>query len=218
MHKIYQEMNCFDTEMTEADTLKKVFFAIENKLDGVFVAPLMVPQVKELAPRDFQIATFVDYPYGMSDTASRNHCIMSNIRKGANCIDLMANMHYINNKMSAKFSEDVKTCLETCKSNGANLRMVLEYKLYDLPVVYKIAEAIADIGVLYLIPSTDRLLDDVIDNIFVSHEIGKRTGLKTIINAPIHRDSQAKYILSSKCYGVRHKNDKSYTNLKMVGV
>jgi deoxyribose-phosphate aldolase len=215
MHK---EMNCFDTEMTEQEVLKKVFFAIENKLEGVFVSPLMVPIVKDVANRDLQIATFVDYPYGMADTATRTHAVLSCIRKGAVNIDLMANMFYINNKQHLKFSEDIKANLEICKSNGASLRIVLEYKLYELPIVYKLCEVLADIGVQYIVPSTDRLLDDVIDNIFVCHGITKKTGLKTIINAPIHKEIQFKCVLESKCYGVRLKTEKSYEHLKGLGV
>lgn len=201
----YYELAIYDT-LREETVAAHVFSAIEAGCRGVSVRPAYLPMVNFLVPEGYVLSAPIDYPYGLEDVTVRNHSIISAVNRGANAIDLVANMGLvINNKIGA-FENDIGAAARICKDKGVSLRLMLEYRQWDLDMLCLVCDMAQYHKIDFVFPSTGHRVDDPIDNIICGMRLKKVTQMNVITNGNLNTEKHHKFFMASGLYGCRFSN------------
>ena len=210
---MYLDISCYDTLETEETVRKALFHGLNVGFHGVSVFPYFVQSVKDFILNGVVLAVPIDYPYGISDPTVRCHAALSAIRKGANSLDVVANNIFLANDKWAKFGEDISSILNICIENGVQLRVLFEYRKYELEKIIKAANMLREIGVDYVFPGTGAIIDNWEDNLLAAIEIGTKADIKVITNGNIWKKSYYDSCIESKVYGIRLSSESAIRNV-----
>ena len=90
-----------------------------------------------------------------------------------------------------------------CAEYYSELRIIINYHLYEQKESLDICELLREIGVSTIIPSTGFHNDDIFDNLLFCNLIEKKIGLSAISSGTIWLDKHLKAALNSGISGVR---------------
>lgn len=211
---MYKELACYDL-LSDEEIEKTLFAAIQAGANGISVHTHAVQIVRKAyeAKDGLVIATPIDYPNGLSDTKLRNHAIISAIRQGANAIDLVVPTYLVFKERWKGFEIDVSSNVKICKDNGVKLRVMLEYRTIEPPLLLKASKMLCDLDVEYVFPSTGFRVDNFADNILAGQAIMEKTKLKVISNGNIWMHQHLTAVVNSKLYGYRIHSLSALQNL-----
>lgn len=200
-----KEANLYDPTLTESEILDKAFKILNSGITSLFVAPYYLGKLRAILPKHISLSCPVDYPFGLGDTQMRQHGCIAAINRGANCIDLSVNPVYLLNKDKDKLIDDIQTNKKICH-NRANLRIALDYRMFQDGLLYSVVSALTSLGIEYIIPSSGQFVDDFSDNLIMCQLLmNKHPGLKVICNNTFCTEEQLNTLIKSKIFGVRLK-------------
>jgi deoxyribose-phosphate aldolase len=78
-----------------------------------------------------KLAGLIDYPYGLASTKTRLYEI-AYAAGYVSTVDLPINSVYVTNRDYDAVFLDLETCIRACRKHSLNLRVILEYSLYDI--------------------------------------------------------------------------------------
>ena len=186
--------------------------------DILLEAIKFVPQTISVFPNNLRIAksliqenlniklsSIVDYPYGQSDLKARLSSAEFCIKNGAKILEVVAPNYYLCNRKYDKFREDILTLKKLCEASDVEIRYILEYRVFTLELMYKVAQILLDHKISTIYPSTGHVLDDISDNIIATVLVNKKVpDLKIISNGNVWNDKQAQNICKNKdIYGFK---------------
>lgn len=186
----YIECGYYDIAANENEMKEFVIAAIKYQPELISVFPHYIKLVKNNS-NNIPVGCLIDYPLGLLDLKSRLLATEFAIKSGANVIELVAPTYHLCNRKYDKFREDVKSHLELCQENNVELRYIVEYRVFTLELLYKIAQILSSFGIKVMYPSTGYSLDDINDNLLACALISKKTtNIKLIANGNVWNDKQ----------------------------
>jgi deoxyribose-phosphate aldolase len=206
------EYACYDYSINESETEKNIQYAIKAGITSFSVLPYSLSNLKnseEFKNNNFSLGSPVDFPYGLSDTKSRNFMVSQTIKAGANVIDLFLPTKMIINRKYDKFREDIKSNFDICFEKNVKLRYILEYRVFNHEVLAKVCQILMSFGIDTILPSSGMMIDDIHDNIIACNYFLTKTGIKPICNGNIFNDNHVKLVNNSNVHGVRLHHLKS---------
>lgn len=204
----YIEYACYDYSLNETEIEKNILYAIKHGIKNFSIFPYSISTIKNLEIiknkiAEINISTPIDFPYGFSDTKSRNFLISQNIKFGANTIDLFLPTKFIINRKYDKFRDDIKSNLDICIEKNVKLRYMLEYRVFNHEILSKVCQILMSLGIDTIIPSSGMMIDDIYDNMIACNYFITKTGIKTICNGNIYTKNHIKLVNDSNVYGLR---------------
>lgn len=208
--KPYYELALYNT-LRDEEIVSTAFAAIKAGCNGISVRAFYLHTLKDVLPDGIVLSAPVDYPYGLLDISLRNHEIISAINKGANSIDLVANMGLIINDRIGAFEQDIRAASEICRDRAVSLRLMVEYREWDMEMLYLVADIAKFHKVNFIFPSTGHRVDDAMDNILVATKLS-RTGINFIANGNINTAAHYDFFKASGLYGCRFSHIQAVHN------
>lgn len=193
------EYSHYDVASNDKETKEAVSNALNYNICAVSVLPQYVKQIKKNLPKNVKLSTVIDYPFGLSSSVSRETSIKHAIDNGADILEVVSPNYELCNRKYDKFRSELDNFNMLCYGKDIELRYVLEYKIYTLPVLQKVAQILSSKNILNIYPSTSFLLDNISDNILVSMLIMKKNpGINVIVNGQAWTDKHIDLITSNK--------------------
>ena len=202
---MYLEYAIYDKEYN-ADVKKNVFEALDY-VHGLSIPSIFLTDIHDFLPHGITLSCPIDWPNGWSDTKIRAHETVKAIHKGANAIDLVANViAFVNNKPKA-FVEDIKVQKSICDENNVSLRVMTDYrKINDMEQFRKMWSLLKEAGVEYGFGSTGIYTDDHLDIISLCGIIQQNYAINMICNGNIYLPEQFEQVKKSEPFGIRFTN------------
>lgn len=150
-----------------------------------------------------QLASVIDYPFGMSDTKIRLAQIEYAKKMGADCVSIIAQPNLLCNRKYDKFREDIRAILELTTKLELETRYILEYRVFTYELLYKVAQILKAEGVDTIYPASGYGLDDINDNILASVLINKKVSINIICNGNLWNNNQIASLNKANIYGLQ---------------
>ncbi len=195
----YVEYGYYDFSSNEKETKDFVLESIQYSPSTISVLPQYVKYVKKNIPRDVKLGTIIDYPFGLADYDERENALRKAIKHGVDSIEVVCPNHALCNRKYDRFRLEVDIFKQICFDNQIDLKYVLEYKTFTLPLLHKIADILYTKKLNTIYPSTSYSLDGISDNILVSMMLLKKNpNLNIIVNGQAWTDAHVELILSNE--------------------
>ena len=195
----YVEYGYYDFSSSEKETKDFVLESIQYGPSTISVLPQYVKFIKKSMPRNIKLGTIIDYPFGLSDYEERENAVKKAIKYVVDSVEVVCPNHALCNRKYDRFRFEVDTFKKLCVDAQVDLKYVLEYKTFTLPLLHKIADILytKKLGTIY--PSTSYSLDGISDNILVSMMLLKKNPhLNIIVNGQAWTDAHVELILSNE--------------------
>jgi deoxyribose-phosphate aldolase len=200
------EYACYDYSINESETEKNISHAAKAGVTNFSLLPYSLSGFKNselFKNNNFSISCPIDFPYGLSDTKSRNFMVSQAIKSGANVIDLFLPTKMIINRKYDKFREDIKSNFDICFEKNVKLRYILEYRVFSHEVLAKVCQILMSFGIDTVLPSSGMMIDDIHDNLIACNYFLTKTGIKTICNGNIYTEKHVKLANNANIHGIR---------------
>ena len=203
------EYGYYDFASNENETKDYLIKAVKYKPNSIFVLPYYTKLAKSiLKDSNINIGTTIDYPFGLSDFKSRSSAVEASIKTGADIVALIAPTNLLCNRKYDKFRDDVSYHRDLCNNAGVELRYTLDYRVFTLDLLYKIAQILIGHRIYTIYQSSNYFLDNLTDNILASALINKKVAdLNIIVNGNAWTDKHVDLLLSHRqIYGYKTNN------------
>jgi len=199
------EFGHYDTASNDAEVKNLILDVIKYGPQTISVYPHNLKLIKPLLPNYIKLSSVIDYPYGQSDINTRLSSAEFCIKNGAKILEVVAPNNYLCNRKYDKFRDDIASFKELCVKNDVELRYVLEYRVFTLELMYKVAQILLENEISTIYPSTGNLFDDISDNIIATVLVNKKVpNIKIISTGNLWNDKQAQNICkNSDIYGFK---------------
>jgi len=199
------EYSYYDLAANENEVKEHLKIAVTYPIYSISVLPYYVKLAKTIiGNQPIKLSTVIDYPLGLSDTATRISATTQAIKNGSSIIEIVCPTQFLSNRKYEKFRDDINNQLNLCKDSKIELKYILEYRLFTYELLYKIAQILKTQGVSDIYPSTGYLLDDIYDNLLASALINKKNpDINVISNGNIWNNDQINKILKMNIYGLK---------------
>ena len=193
------------------EVLEACFFCVEHKLSGVSVPPDMLAKARDILPATLSLASCVDFPGGLSSCDVKCHSAINCIRKGANCIDFVANPSYLlNSNDLSELEDEVTSVFDICRERNVDFRVMIDYRFYTNRKIISIFNILKDIGIETCFLSTGSLSDDITDQIALARYAGDFCSMNVIYNGRLWSINHYNKVQDAEIYGVCFKSLQSY--------
>jgi len=203
----YIDYACYDYSLNETETENNVISAVKAGVNSISVFPYSLNSIKNLPDiknKNISLSCAADFPYGLSDTKTRNFMVSQICKNNADYVDLFIPTKIISNRKYDKFREDIKSNLEICQENNVQLRYILEYRVYSHEILAKVCQILLSFGVDKVFPSSGMMIDDINDNLIACNYLSVKTSVKPIITGNCYNDKHYKSVnATTDAYGIR---------------
>jgi deoxyribose-phosphate aldolase len=204
---MYLEYCCYNKNLIDdvEQEIKNCFNAISMGFLGLSLPLHVLRQISSelLLIPDICISCPVDYPLGCGDRKVREHEALVACKSGATAIDLVMNPYLFNKGNESSIKKDISPIVELCAEYYSELRIIINYHLYEQKESLDICELLRELGVTTIIPSTGFHNDDIFDNLLFCNLVEKKIGLSAISSGRMWLDKHLKAALNSGISGVR---------------
>lgn len=192
------EYSNYDIASSEIEFKDNISLALKYKPDAISVFPSYLKSIKSISS-NVAISCVVDYPTGTSDLQTRLEATSFALKNGTKIIELVAPSFFLCNRKYDKFRLDIQQHLDLCSKFGAELRYMLEYRIFTYDLLYKISQILVGHNIFTIYPSTGYQLDDISDNILAAILIKKKVfNIKPIVNGNVWNDRHLSLINTNK--------------------
>jgi deoxyribose-phosphate aldolase len=203
------EYGYYDIASNENETKECLEKAIHYHPKTISVLPYYLRTAK-LAINNHKIAlsSVVDYPFGLSDSESRVKLVESSIKNGANIIEMVSPAHLLCNRRYDKFRKELEINIKLCEAGLVELRYILEYKLFNPELLYKVSSILSEFKIYTIYPSANYLIDNISDNLLAAMLISqKHAQMNIIVNGSAWTDDHINMLFNNKkIYGYKTSN------------
>ncbi len=216
---MFFEYCCYNKNLIEDvdKEISTIFNAIGSGFAGV-AAPLHVlRQISQeiLIIPDMLISCPIDYPLGCGDRKVRQHESVVGLKSGANCLDLVMNPYLFKKQSVNAISKDIFPIMEICSNYNSELRIIINYDLYEQDDCIKVCEILRGLGVETVIPSAGFSNDDIFENLLFCNILEKKLEMSAICTGRMWLEKHYNAALNSQISGLRAY---SLSNIANLGV
>lgn len=207
----YEYINS-STELTYKQFEEEIFPALLNiaHLQTIIVPSFFVRKIKLLTKDlNIQVSCLLDYPLGMSDSASR--IVMSKEITGmADTVDISINANLLCNRKFSQIKKEISQHMECFPANPP--RYVLEYRQFSPAFIKKACDILYESGVKKVCLSSGFFADNIDDYLIAAHLVQKHTKNLDVI-LYVNSISQKKInLLEKSSFGVIRTNSEHTLN------
>jgi deoxyribose-phosphate aldolase len=135
-----------------------------------------------LKDTNIKVSNSIDYPFGISDTKTRNSAVLNAINNGAQKIELVFPNNLLANRKYDKIKTDIKTNKQICDDNNIELFFYLEYRIFTHQSLIKACNILKENDINFVYPSTGYMLDNIDDNIIATILLNQKSNITTIFS------------------------------------
>lgn len=203
----YIDYACYDYSINETEVEQNIIKAIKLGVKNVSILPYSINTVKnidEIKQGIVKVSVAGDFPFGLSDTKTRNFFVSQLCKLPINGIDLFIPTKTISNRKYDKFREDVKTNLEICQENNIQLKYILEYRVFSHEVLAKVCQILLSFGIDAIFASSGMMIDDISDNLIACNFLSTKSKIKSICTGNCYNSKQVKMVKNNTdLHGIR---------------
>lgn len=194
-------------DLTENDQetkqqLQKVINFPVNSLSVYSPHLKLAKSVVSEARYPIMLNAMLGYPYGQTDSETRQKMVKNAIDLGANIITLSCQWHYAVNRKYDKMRKDIDMMLEVCSVKPTRLRYMLEYRVFSYQLMQKISEILLEKNINTIYISSGQYLDNIYDNLIAGAMINKNVpDIQIICTANIWHSDHIELLHKSEIYG-----------------
>lgn len=194
------------TNETEAREMTKK--ALVFQPNSISALPYYIKLIRPIIFGRTSLSCIIDYPFGLSDTASRLVSVEQAIKDGADIIELVMSSPLLCNRKYDKLRKELEIYSGLCKQNGVQARCILEYKIFSPELLYKAASVLNEFNISTIYPSANFLIDNISDNILAGMLIYQKNPKTTVIfSGSAWTDEHIDMILDNpQIYGYKTNN------------
>jgi deoxyribose-phosphate aldolase len=205
--KMLLEYCCYNKNLIEDvdSELMNIFKAVGMGFLGIAVPFHILRQISQdlMVIPDISIACPIDYPLGAGDKKVRQHESIVALKSGANSLDVTMNPYLFKKNSKGAIYKDINPIATICSEHGAELRVIINYELYDTQDAIEVCGILADVGVDAIIPSAGFSNDDIFDNIMFCKILEEDLGIPSICTGRMWLDKHYKAALNSQISAIR---------------
>lgn len=210
------EYAIYDLDLDEEEIKVKILNSKSLNINCISIPYFYTKLVKSLIKDSpIIISNSIDYPYGLSDTKTRNDAIKNAIVNGAEKIEIVIQNNLLSNKKYDKIRNDIKSNVDICATNNIPITYYLEYRVFTHHSLIKACDIMLEFDLKNIYPSTGNMIDNIDDNIIASILFKEKTGINSIFTGNIwnknHIEKLNKYkidqIRTNTLNGVRLFNE-----------
>jgi len=127
------------------------------------------------------ICGIVDYPHGLADTSVRVFESLFFAKRGVSKIDLVLNNIHVAEWNLYEIENDAKAVSNVCLEYDIELRIILEYKLFNPHKLRKVCDMLYSLGVKTVVTATGQIADTTVDHAIFGYEVNTISGLDVIM-------------------------------------
>lgn len=194
-------------DLTENDQetksqLEKVINFPVNSLSVYSPHLKLAKSVLDTSRHPIMLNAMLGYPYGQTESDTRQKMVKDSIESGANIITLSCQWHYAVNRKYDKIRKDIDLIKEICEENKTRLRYMLEYRVFSYPLMQKISEILLEKELDTIYISSGQYLDNIYDNLLASAMVNKKVpDIQIICTANIWHSDHIELLHKSDIYG-----------------
>lgn len=203
----YLEYAAYDIDFNEDELKINIEKAKNNNINCISLPYFYLKFARGLVKdSNTIISTTVDYPFGLSDTRTRNIAIIEALNNGAQKIEIVIQNNYLSNRKYDKIRQDIKSNIEICKENNIQIYYFLEYRTFTHQSLIKACDILKEFNIDMVYPSTGHMIDNIDDNIIASVLLNQKTGIKTIFTGNIWNKNHIEKLYKSNIDYIRSLN------------
>ncbi|MCL2664881.1 MAG: deoxyribose-phosphate aldolase [Defluviitaleaceae bacterium] len=151
----YIDHSVLKPEFTQTEIKEQILKGIGFRCMTVCVNPSATDAAMEMTAGMFtKVCVVCDFPFGLSDTASKVMQAEFICKKGVFELDMVANYGWIKSAMWEKVKNDIAAVNEVCKKYSVALKVILETDALTADEIKKGAAAVANAGAAFVKSST----------------------------------------------------------------
>jgi len=151
----YIDHSVLKPEFTQAEIKEQILKGIEFKCKTVCVNPSALDIALSMcAGTDTKVCSTCDFPFGLSETASKAAQAEAVCKKGIFEMDVVANYGWLCGGMWDEALADIKAVNDVCSKYGVPLKVILETDALTVEQIKKGAAIVADAGAAFVKSST----------------------------------------------------------------
>ena len=127
----------FDSNAKETKTAVKSYKIFS--VNYIYTAYLH-SNCQKIIPDNIRLGTIIDYPFGLAGYLERENAVKSAITQGVNSIEIVAPNHALCNRKYDRFRLEIDCIKRICLEKKVDLKYIIEYKTYNLPLMHKVAD------------------------------------------------------------------------------
>lgn len=207
---MYIQYAIYNQSLSDEEIKNEIGLLLKQNIQEISLFGNHLPIIKTLDnASDIKFSTVLDFPYGSSDTKSRN-CLLNNIMKsGVSIVYLPVQSRFVVNRRYDKIREDIKSNKQICDEFGVELRYSLEYRVFNHEILAKICQILKSMNINTVSPSSGMMIDDISDNLIACEYLTKKSDIQCICTGNLWKSDQLKNAINSKVYGIRFMNNVS---------
>lgn len=203
----YYEYAIYDLDLSDIDIKDNINKVIQYNIDCISVPYFYTKIIRPLFENQKTIVSnAIDYPFGFSDTKTRNSAIINAIDNGAQKIDIVFQNNYLSNKKYDKLRQDISSSIEICKKYNVPIFFYLEYRIFTHQSLVKACNLLLEFGVDKVYVSTGHMLDDINDNVIAYDLLKQKTTIKPIFTANIWTKNHVATLKKNNISSIRFNN------------
>lgn len=204
----YKEYALYDLDYSEIDIKTSIESVINFGIDTISVPYFYTKLSKGIISNypNITISNAIDYPFGLSDTKTRNEAVSNAIYNGATKISLVLQNNYLSNKKYDKLRQDISSNLEICKKNNVDLIYYLEYRIFTHQSLIKACNLLLEAALDKVYVSTGHMLDEIHDNIIAVNLLKQKTNINPIFTANIWTKEHVALLRKNEISSIRFNN------------
>lgn len=210
-----------DTDITETSLKDTTKYIIDNELINSITVPyFFIKHIKAaINNKPINLSCFIDFPLGVSDSASRIYAAKNAVKNGCDTLDIGMQQNYAANRKYNKIREDIQAMVDIKNELNINIRYILEYRKFDHYCLKKICEIFDTLGIQYVFPSSGYFIDNLADNILASIFLYQNSkDLKVISSGNIWQDKHFETLIKSGLFGFRTTSVHALKNFQMFNL
>lgn len=202
---MYIEYACHDPDISDIEIKEQINNVLKfNSVNTISVLPSCIKLAHSLLSNKINIATPIDYPFGINNTETRLSMVSHAIKNEANIVDIMMPFHAVANRKYDKFRVDLQAILGICNPSGIKIRYTLEYRVFTYETLYKLTQILVSFGIYDILLSSGYRIDNIYDSILAGAMILKKNPkINIVYNCNIWTKTQVAQLLNAKPYGIR---------------
>ena len=151
----YIDHSVLKPEFTRCEIKEQIGKGIDFKCKTVCVNPSALDLAFSLcAGTDTKVCAVCDFPFGLSETASKAAQAEALCKKGIFEMDVVANYGWLCSGMWDEALADIKTVNDVCGKYGVPLKVIIETDALTVEQIKKGAAIVADAGAAFVKSST----------------------------------------------------------------
>jgi deoxyribose-phosphate aldolase len=204
---MYTQYAIYNQSLSDEEIKSEIDFLIKYGISEISVFGNHIPIVKTIENvNNTKFSTVLDFPYGSSDTKSRNCLVGNTVKSGVSIIYLPIQSRFVVNRRYDKIREDIKTNKQICDDSNVELRYCLEYRVFNHEILAKICQILKTMDIGVIAPSSGMMIDDIADNLIACEYLNKKSGISCICTGNLWKSDQMSSVVKSGVHGIRFNN------------